>query len=127
MRETEDVEKLLASYPPEIQRLALAARELVLQSLPKVEETVDFSARVIGYGFGPGYGGTVCTIIMSKAGVKLGFVRGAELPDPRGLLEGGGKIHRHVPLSKTGDLNRPGIKQMLASALAAWRRRTGGS
>jgi hypothetical protein len=37
-----------------------------------------------------------------KAHVNVGFFRGAELADPAGLLEGTGKVMRHVKL-------RPGI------------------
>lgn len=45
------------------------------------------------------------------AHVNVGFFRGAELPDPRGLLEGTGKFMRHVKL-------RPG-RQVEAAALRA--------
>src|SRR5690606_41229841 len=33
-----------------------------------------------------------------KSHVNVGFFRGAELPDPEGLLEGTGKLMRHVKL-----------------------------
>ena len=33
-----------------------------------------------------------------KAHVSVGFFRGAELPDPHGLLEGNGRFMRHVKL-----------------------------
>ena len=46
-----------------------------------------------------------------KAHVNVGFFRGAELPDPNGLLEGTGKFMRHVKL-------RPGV-HVDASALSA--------
>lgn len=35
--------------------------------------------------------------------INIGFFQGAELPDPKGLLEGTGKFMRHVKL-------RPGAK-----------------
>ena len=66
----------------------------------------------------------MCTLIPSRAGVKLGIVRGAELDDPRGLLAGSGKVHRHVAaLRSPADLKRPGVRPLLKAALAAWRRR----
>ena len=76
-------EDLLARYPPDVQALAARTRELILESLPAVEETVDTSARLIAYGYGPGYKGMVCTLIPSQKGVKLGIYCGSELPDPR--------------------------------------------
>ncbi|MBI3494240.1 MAG: hypothetical protein HY047_21035 [Acidobacteria bacterium] len=55
--------------------------------------------------------------------MKLGVVRGAELPDPKHLLEGSGKVHRYVALKTRADLKRPGLKPLLKAALAAWKRR----
>jgi hypothetical protein len=119
----------LDSYPPSIRDLALQTRTLVLESLrslPHTDEAVDTSARLIGYGCGPGYAGMVCTLIPSRTGVKLGFYRGAELPDPRRLLEGAGKVHRHVGLRVPADLTKPGLKALFKAAVAAWKERNAG-
>ena len=62
---------------------------------------------------------------LSKSGVKLGLVGGATLPDPHGLLEGSGKVHRYVPLASADDAARPGVRALLASALAARARARG--
>jgi hypothetical protein len=118
------VEALLESYPPAVRTLARAARKFVRDTVPGLDETVDNKARLLGYGYGTGYRGMVCTLILSKAGVKLGLFRGAELPDPRGLLEGSGKVHRHVPLVDAADLRRPGLKPLLTAAARAARART---
>jgi hypothetical protein len=123
MAATRTVEKLLRSYPSDVQALALGARRLIGQLLPKVEESVDSSAPVVGYGYGPGYRGMVCTLILSKSGVKLGLVRGAELEDPRGLLEGSGKVHRYVQLHALADLRKAGLKQLIKAAYGAWQAR----
>jgi hypothetical protein len=117
------IEAFLAAYPPEVSDLALAARILLGEALPGASETLDESARIIGYSYGPGYKGLVCTLILSQTGVKLGIARGAELPDPRGVLGGSGKVHRHVLLRSTADLKRPGLKPLLKAALAAWQER----
>jgi hypothetical protein len=116
-------DSLLQAYPPNVTALASTARKFVLDALPAAEETVDASVPVIGYGYGPGYKGLICTLMLSKSGVKLGVARGAELADPRGLLEGSGKLHRHVPLKHPSDLRRPGLKQLIESAAKAWRER----
>ena len=60
---------------------------------------------------------------LSKRGVKLGLVRGSELADPRGLLEGTGKVHKHVPLRTAADLRRPGVKPLVTAAFKAWQDR----
>jgi hypothetical protein len=117
------VETLLEPYPPEVRSLARATRRFVRDTVPGLDETVEAKARLLGYGYGAGYRGIVCTLILSRAGVKLGLFRGAELPDPAGLLEGRGKVHRHVPLVDAGDLRRPGVKRLLIAAAEAARGR----
>ena len=118
------IEDFLAKYPAEVCELAQAARRLLNEMLPKAEETLDQSARVIGFGYGPGYKGCVCTLIMSQKGVKIGLFRGSELPDPKGLLAGSGKVHRHVALKNLADLKQPGLKPLIKAAFAAWKERT---
>jgi hypothetical protein len=54
MRAGSAVTDLLARYHAAVTGVALAARTKILAALPKAEERVDTSARVIGYGFGPG-------------------------------------------------------------------------
>ena len=72
----------LALYPSGVKAIALAAREMVVQTQPEATDTVDRSARLVGYGYGPGYKDTICTLLLSQAGVKVGIARGSELPDP---------------------------------------------
>jgi hypothetical protein len=124
MPNQKDLESFLASYPPEVGALARAAKRLLEASLPDAEETLNESAKVIGYGYGPGYKGCVCTLILSRAGVKLGIPYGAAMPDPNGLMRGAGKVHRHVVLQTLDDLKQPGLKALLKGTLAAWKERT---
>jgi hypothetical protein len=60
---------------------------------------------------------------MSQKGVKLGINKGAELPDPEGLLEGSGKVHKYVQLRRAADLEQAGLRELLEEAA---RRRKGG-
>ena len=108
-----------------MQELAGATRGLLRRSFPGAAERLDASARLIGYGYAPGYKGTVGVLILSQTGVKIGIVRGADLPDPRRLMQGEGKVHRHVPLRTKADLTQPGLRPLLKAALAAWRGRDG--
>jgi hypothetical protein len=66
----------------------------------------------------------VCTLILSQGGVKIGLVRGSELGDPRGLLEGRGKVHRFIPVTSPADLAAPGVSELIAAADAAWQARS---
>jgi hypothetical protein len=117
------IDELLAGYPEQVSSTAEAARTLLRDALPNIEERVDESAKLIGFSYGPGYKGVVCTLILSKTGVKLGIFRGAELPDPKKLMRGEGKVHRHVQLRTPADVDMPGLKPLLKVALNAWKAR----
>ena|SRR6185436_165174 len=118
-----DIERFLASYPTQVRALVQAARDFLAAALAGSEETLDESAKVIGYGYRPGYKGLVCTLILSKTGAKIGIAHGASLPDPKHLMQGKGKVHRHVPLRTTADLKQPGLIPLLKEALVAWKER----
>lgn len=119
-----DVSGFLGEYPAAVSDLARRLRAIVRAAIPGAREELDRPGRVIGYGFGPGYSGLVCTIIPSKKGVKLGVVHGARLPDPHRLLEGSGKQHRYVAFSKPADLEKRGLKELLRTAVTAWQERS---
>src|SRR6516164_9077905 len=119
-----DIEVFLAPYPLEVRDVALAARDFLAEALPGAAEMLDRSAKLLGYSYGPGYKGLVCTLLLSQSGVKLGIARGSELPDPKQLMRGSGKVHRHVQLRTTADLKQPGLRSLLKAALAAWKKRT---
>jgi len=120
---TRTLEKLVESYTRDVQAVAAGARQLICDVLPGVEERVDPKQAIVSYGYGPGYKGMVCTLLLSKSGVKLGVVRGSELADPRGLLEGSGKVHRYVQLHARADLRKAGLRPLIKAAHAAWQAR----
>ncbi len=121
------VERFLASYPERVRDTVAAARGLLSNALPGSAETLDEPAKLLGYGYSSGYKGVVCTLIMSQTGVKLGIMRGAELPDPNRLMKGAGKVHRYVPLRSVADLEQPGLQQLLEHAVIAWGKRNAGA
>jgi hypothetical protein len=119
---TYDIDTFLATYPDAVRDTALALRRAIRVTLPDATEILDVPARIVGYSVGPGYAGDVCTIIPSKKGVKLGIARGASLSDPRGLLEGTGKVHRYIAMAKPADVKRPGVTTLIKAAVATARR-----
>jgi hypothetical protein len=123
MSSPRQIADFLDSYPVNVRETALATRALLISIFPKVVESLNESAKLIGYQYGPGYKGLICTLIMSQTGVKLGIFRGAELADPQHLMAGAGKVHRHVQLRSPADLKRPGLTKLLTEALRAWRAR----
>ncbi len=120
-------EQLITTYSPAVQRLARQARGLILDMMGgDAEETIDTAGPYAFYSYAPGYKGLVCSLILSKTGVKLGLSHGASLDDPNTLLEGAGKVHKHIPLKSSADLKKPPVKALVKSAIRAWQSRSRG-
>jgi hypothetical protein len=115
---SKEVNNFLASFSPEVRGLVLVARTFVLETVPNVTEMVDVKARIIGYGYGPRYADQVCMLMPTKVGVNLGIAYAMQLPDPKKILEGTGKLHRHVKLKSQSDLESVALKALLKAALA---------
>jgi hypothetical protein len=58
-----------------------------------------------------------------RAHVNVGFFRGAEIADPRGLLEGTGKFMRHVKLGPGREVVSGALSKLIETAYADMRRR----
>jgi hypothetical protein len=57
------------------------------------------------------------------AHVNVGFFNGADLADPDGVLEGGGKHMRHVKLTPGGKVKAAAVKKLVEAAYADIKRR----
>jgi hypothetical protein len=57
------------------------------------------------------------------AHVNVGFFRGAELPDPAGLLQGSGKLMRHVKLKPGQALDEAALRKLIRAAYLDMKRR----
>jgi hypothetical protein len=113
------VEGILTKYDERISRLGFHLRAFLLKELKQIIEYPDGPANIIGYGYGPGYKELICTIIPSKKGIKLGFYKGSELPDPEKILTGSGKVHRYVEIHSENDPENSSIQALLKEALKA--------
>lgn len=97
--------------------MAVAVRQLIHQVLPQVVEVSWLRQGITGFGTGPKKNTEhFCWIMPAKAHVTLGFNYGAELPDPTGLLEGTGKLFRHVKLHAADQLDDQALIALLRFA-----------
>ena len=117
------VEDILSRFDEKTAKLALQLRKFLFKEFKDILEIPDNSANIIGYGYGTGYKDLICTILLSKQGVKLGFNKGSELPDPQKLLTGTGKVHRFVEIKTEQDIKDPALKKLLTEALKAYQLR----
>lgn len=113
----------LDAYPATVATRVLGLREVLLKMLPGITEQLDIPAKMIAFSYGQRYTDMICTIIPSQKGVKLGFYKGNELPDPAGILKGTGKISRYVEIADEGTLHSAALKNMIKAALAAYKKR----
>ena len=113
-------EEILSRYEEKIAQLGLQLRDFLFSELKGINEEVDATANIISFNYGKGYKNIICVIILSKKGIKLGFYKGSELPDPEKLLTGTGKVHRFVEIKSVQDINNPALKRLLKEAVAAY-------
>jgi len=64
-------------------------------------------------------------VSVHAAHVNLGFYRGAELPDPAGLLQGAGKRMRHVRLAAGEEVDEGALDALIEAAYEDMRMRLG--
>ena len=117
------IDEFLSSYGEEVFTNAIKLREILFANLPGIIEQIDIPAKMIAYCYGQKYSEMICTIIPSKKGLKLGFYKGVDLPDPDKLLEGIGKISRYVEIKSVSQIKSPALKKLIESALAAYKKR----
>ncbi|MCX6287638.1 MAG: hypothetical protein NTY96_11040 [Bacteroidetes bacterium] len=114
---------ILSKYDPSTAELGGQLTGFLLSQLPGSVELPDESSGIIAITYGKGYKDIICTVIPSKQGIKLGFNRGSELPDPEHLLTGKGKLHKYVVIRSALDFEKPGILSLLREGLKAYDKR----
>jgi hypothetical protein len=112
---TEAVERLLAARDASVAGLARRLIALIEELYPDAVISVDGGD--IGFGSGTGYKGLVFVVSPHAKHVTLGLAGGADLPDPAGLMEGAGRVHRHVKIREEADLARPALRDLMTAAV----------
>ena len=110
-------EDVVSEVSPQIKEIAHAIRALLAEIKPGITEVPWGNQKIAGYGVGPKkMSEHFCYIAPQKYYVNLGFMYGADLPDPDGLLEGSGKLLRHVKIRSLEDLQRPALRKLIEEA-----------
>jgi len=120
-----EITGFLANYDEKVYELAMQMRQLLFKVLPGIAEEIDVPAKILGYGYGKKYTETVCTLIPSKKGLKLGLYRAIDLPDPEKILTGSGKVHKYVVIDSVDTIISTALKNMLKVAHEACMERMG--
>ena len=118
--------KLLRRYREVVQKLALAARKLILEEAPEASEFV-YEVYTIAdhFAFTERPSDAFVFTTTHANWVNLGFNFGSLLPDPYGLLRGEGKLIRHIRMARAADLDGPGVRELVRAAIAQAERTEG--
>lgn len=123
-RVSAEVIQALSPYDAGVPALALRLRNLVLQQAPQASELLydSYNAVAIAFTFTDRLAEAFCHVAVYSKHVNLGFNRGAELPDPDAVLEGSGKLIRHLNIQRAADLEDVHLQHFLRLAVAHARR-----
>ena len=111
---------LLDDWPDELADLALELQAFVREIAPHLNETIAFNS-ICYYKPDAPYrtiGGNVCMIGCTDDCLHLGFIHGAALPDPEGLLKGKARFARHVEIRSRRDIRRGAFRRLIRAAIA---------
>ncbi|RPI34107.1 MAG: DUF1801 domain-containing protein [Chloroflexota bacterium] len=96
---------------PELQPVVAMIRELMKESAPNAKE-------IMSYGI-PAYKARRILAVISptKKDITFAFSRGAEFEDRYGLLQGVGKVSKHVKLKNVAGVNQDALRYYIQQAL----------
>jgi hypothetical protein len=111
--------KFLEPYDLVIQKLALEVRSYLLIIEPSATETIydAYNAVATGYSFTGRLKECYCHVAVYAKHVNLGFNRGADLDDPKKILQGAGSQVRHITIRDKSDLAGPYLKRLVKAAI----------
>ncbi|MEZ5962245.1 MAG: DUF1801 domain-containing protein [Planctomycetota bacterium] len=112
MRAYASFDAYFADQPATHQRLIRALRRLVARAAPQLVESVKWGNGCWLSGKAP-----IVYVYAAEAYVQFGFLNGAALDDPRGLLQGNGRFVRHVPVRKLADIDERTFVALLRQAI----------
>lgn len=110
--------EVMSDRPDAVVEIALAARKSVLKAAAGCSEFVGETYCVLNlFSFTGKHGQAFIHIATYANHVNLGFNYGAKLADPKGLLEGSGKMIRHIRLNSKSLLRSKPVKDLIGNAV----------
>jgi hypothetical protein len=106
------VEAYIARLDAELRAVTERLRELVRESAPDATESIKWAQPVYEIE------GPFAYLRASTGHVTLGFWRGAELADPRGLLEGEGERMMHLKLAAVDEIDADAVRGFVREAVS---------
>lgn len=111
----------VARFSPEIAKRARYALTAMRERLPGAVELVYDNAYALVIGFGPNErpSHALFSVAIYPKKVSLCFLQGVHVPDPDGLLQGGGKQVRFLRIENERTLGRRDVRALIRAAVDA--------
>src|SRR5215211_6195870 len=106
----------LARYSPDVQAITQHLRVMVSRAMPDVQEVLYPDQDHFGYSFTGKSADRIVYVCPLKDYVRLGFMRGAYLPDPDHKLVGEGTWLRHVKVCSLAEADHPALEPLVRAA-----------
>ena len=112
-----EVETFLHLTPAHLQEIALELRNLIASAAPDAVEVVRWGGLSYYHaGRGVIVSAGICQIGIHKNHIRLAFIHGAFLPDPRHLFEGTQKYKRFIRIESYDAAPWDYLKELIESA-----------
>ena len=114
------LDAFVARYSPDIAAQVRAMLKKLRSRLPGAVEMVydNYYALVIGFCPVERASEVIVSLAVYPNHISLCFFAGDRLPDPEKLLQGSGKIARHIRLEGPEMLDTPAVKALIKAAIA---------
>ena len=116
-----ELDGFIAKYAADIAEQTHVSIAKMRARLPSAKLLVydNYNALAVGFATAEKVGSVILSITAYPRWVSLFFWRGAELPDPHGLLEGQGSQIRSVRLSSAETLDDQRVEALIVAAVAS--------
>ena|SRR5688572_29784897 len=110
---------LIEKFDPKDQRLIRSVRTAVRKRLPTANELVYDYRTFFIIGYSPTENGieSIVSIAARTDGVRLYFMNGPKLPDPKKLLIGSAKLVRFIQVEAASRVKHPDVEALIAAAI----------
>ena len=111
---------LIGMFAPKEQQLIRAVRSAVRKRFPTANELIYDYRTFFVIGYSPTENGieSIVSLAARPDGVRLYFMNGPKLPDPKKLLMGSAKQVRFIPVEAASRLKHPDVEALIAATIA---------
>jgi len=114
----EDFTYYLQLKEDSLSRLYIDLRNYILGIYPDSNELLYHTHALTSvYSISAKLSDAFCHIPIYSSHLNLGFNRGTLLDDPEKLLQGTGKLIRHIPIKDASDLEVSGLRRLIEDAI----------